>query len=51
MALRTPIPDAEEIKVRWGVAKEVLADPNEKIEIRGSAIAGRGCCHGRRLPR
>ncbi len=35
MALRTPIPDAEEIKVRWGVAKEVLADSNEKIEIPG----------------
>jgi cell division protein FtsA len=35
MALRTPIPDAEEIKLRYGVAKEVLADPNEKIEIPG----------------
>jgi cell division protein FtsA len=35
MALRTPLPDAEEIKLRWGVAKEVLADPNEKIEIPG----------------
>ena len=35
MALRTPIPDAEDIKLRWGVAKEVLADPNEKIEIPG----------------
>lgn len=35
MALRTPIPDAEEIKLRWGVAKEVLADPEERIEIPG----------------
>ncbi len=35
MALRTPIPDAEEIKLRHGVAKEVLADPNDKIEIPG----------------
>src|SRR3989441_4135992 len=26
MALRTPIPDAEEIKLRHGVAKEVLAE-------------------------
>ncbi|MEG0820154.1 MAG: cell division protein FtsA [Burkholderiaceae bacterium] len=35
MALRTPVPDAEDIKLRWGVAKEVLADPDEKIEITG----------------
>lgn len=35
MALRTPLPDAEEIKLRYGVAKEVLADPNERIEIPG----------------
>ncbi|HEU0199971.1 MAG TPA: cell division protein FtsA, partial [Burkholderiaceae bacterium] len=35
MALRTPIADAEEIKLRHGVAKEVLADPNEKLEIPG----------------
>lgn len=35
MALRTPIPDAEEIKLRHGVAKEVLADPGERIEIPG----------------
>ena len=40
MALRTPIPDAEEIKLRWGVAKEVLADPNEKIEIPGLGERG-----------
>jgi cell division protein FtsA len=35
MALRTPIQDAEEIKLRYGVAKEVLADAGEKIEIPG----------------
>jgi cell division protein FtsA len=35
MALRTPIPDAEDIKLRHGVAKEVLADPNDRIEIPG----------------
>jgi len=35
MALRTPIPDAEQIKQRFGVAKEVLADPNDRIEIPG----------------
>ena len=35
MALRTPIPDAEDIKLRYGVAKEVLADPNDRIEIAG----------------
>jgi len=35
MALRTPIPDAEEIKQRFGMAKEVLADPNDKVEIPG----------------
>ncbi len=35
MALRTPIPDAEEIKLRHGVAKEVLASPSDRIEIPG----------------
>jgi cell division protein FtsA len=35
MALRTPLPDAEEIKLSYGVAKEVLADSNERIEIPG----------------
>jgi cell division protein FtsA len=35
MALRTPIPDAEEIKLSHGMAKEVLADAGEKIEIAG----------------
>ncbi len=35
MALRTPIPDAEHIKLRYGVAKEVLADGTDRIEIPG----------------
>jgi cell division protein FtsA len=35
MALRTPIPDAEEIKLTHGMAKEVLADPNDRMEIAG----------------
>ena len=35
MALRTPVPEAEEIKVGHGMAKEVLADPGERIEIAG----------------
>jgi len=35
MALRTPTKDAEEIKVDFGVAKQLLADPNEQIEVPG----------------
>jgi len=35
MALRTPIPDAEEIKLAHGMAKEVLADANDRMEITG----------------
>lgn len=35
MALRTPTPDAEEIKLMHGVAKQVLADPHAKIEVPG----------------
>ena len=33
MALRTPTKDAEEIKVEYGVAKQLLADPNEQVEV------------------
>src|SRR6476620_11403813 len=29
MALRTPTPDAEDIKVSYGIAKQALADPDE----------------------
>jgi cell division protein FtsA len=35
MALRTPTPEAETIKVRHGVALRQLADPNEMIEVPG----------------
>ncbi|MCW5639845.1 MAG: cell division protein FtsA, partial [Rubrivivax sp.] len=35
MALRTPTKDAEEIKVEYGVAKQLLADPNQAIEVPG----------------
>jgi cell division protein FtsA len=40
MALRTPTPDAEEIKLRHGIAKQVLASPSDKIEVPG--IGDRG---------
>ena len=35
MALRTPTKDAEEIKVEYGVAKQLLADPGEQLEVPG----------------
>ena len=35
MALRTPTKDAEDIKVDFGVAKQLLADPNEQVEVPG----------------
>ena len=35
MALRTPTPEADEIKLRFGIARQVLADPGEKIEVPG----------------
>ena len=35
MALRTPTKDAEDIKVDYGVAKQLLADPNEHVEVPG----------------
>src|SRR3954452_13287229 len=35
MALRTPTKDAEEIKVQYGVAKQLLADPSENLEVPG----------------
>ncbi len=33
--LRTPTPDAEDIKLRYGVAKEVLANPDDTVEVLG----------------
>jgi len=35
MALRTPTKDAEEIKVAHGVAKQLLADPGDQVEVPG----------------
>ena len=35
MALRTPTKDAEEIKVESGYAKQLLADPEAKVEVPG----------------
>jgi cell division protein FtsA len=40
MALRTPTTEAEEIKLRHGMAKQVLADPNERIEVPGLGDRG-----------
>ena len=35
MALRTPTKDAEEIKVEHGCAKQLLADPEQRVEVPG----------------
>jgi len=35
MALRTPTSEAEEIKIRFGVAKQALADPAQTLEVPG----------------
>jgi cell division protein FtsA len=35
MALRTPTLEAEEIKLRYGMAKQVLVDPAETLEVPG----------------
>ncbi len=40
MALRTPTPEAEEIKLRHGIAKQVLAEPSERIEVPGLGDRG-----------
>ena len=40
MALRTPTSEAEEIKLRYGVAKQVLADPGETLEVPGLGDRG-----------
>ena len=40
MALRTPTPDAEDIKVQYGIAKRVLADPDEMIDVPGVGDRG-----------
>jgi len=40
MALRTPTADAEEIKLRHGVAKQALASPEDMIEVPGIGERG-----------
>lgn len=40
MALRTPTPDAEDIKIQYGIAKQVLADPDEMIDVPGVGDRG-----------
>jgi cell division protein FtsA len=40
MALRTPTPDAEEIKLRYGAAKQVLVAPDDRIEVPGLGDRG-----------
>jgi cell division protein FtsA len=40
MALRTPTSEAEEIKLRFGVAKQVLADPGESLDVPGLGDRG-----------
>lgn len=40
MALRTPTLEAEEIKLRYGIAKQILANPEETIEVPGLGDRG-----------
>jgi cell division protein FtsA len=40
MALRTPTPEAEQIKLRYGCALRQLADPNEMVEVPGLGDRG-----------
>jgi len=40
MALRTPTPEAEDIKIRYGCALRQLADPNEMVEVPGLGDRG-----------
>ena len=40
MTLRTPTPEAEEIKIRYGCALRQLADPNEMVEVPGLGDRG-----------
>ena len=40
MALRTPTKDAEEIKIAHGVAKQLLADPSEQLDVPGLGDRG-----------
>ncbi len=40
MALRTPTQEAEEIKVHYGIAKQVLADPTDVFDVPGLGDRG-----------
>jgi cell division protein FtsA len=40
MALRTPTQDADEIKLRFGIGKQSLVDPEERIEVPGLGDRG-----------
>jgi cell division protein FtsA len=40
MALRTPTKDAEDIKVETGFAKQLLADPDQQVEVPGLGDRG-----------
>jgi cell division protein FtsA len=56
MALRTPTKDAEDIKVEYGCAKQLLADPDTQVEVpglgdRGPRLLGRQALAGVIEPR
>jgi len=56
MALRTPTKDAEDIKVESGCAKQLLADPDQQVEVpglgdRGPRMLGRQALAGVIEPR
>ncbi|AJG21041.1 MULTISPECIES: cell division protein FtsA [Cupriavidus] len=40
MALRTPTPDAEDVKIQYGIAKQAIADPEDMIEVPGVGDRG-----------
>ena len=50
MALRTPTAEAEEIKIRHGVAMHHMADPEEMIEVPAWATARRASSRARHSP-
>jgi cell division protein FtsA len=48
--LRTPTPEAEEIKLHYGVALQQLADPRTMFEVPGIGERGPRRCRARRWP-
>jgi cell division protein FtsA len=50
MALRTPTKDAEDIKVESGYAKQLLADPEQQVEVPGLGDRGPRMLSSRRWP-